>query len=86
MKIVEATKEQFVMEPTRKEFGARSFVFDIGVIPLEPTPKQIKIVRRIGDYTHTWSMSWRKFLNVGCVDTIVILEKSLMTHSVVKTK
>lgn len=81
MKIISATRESLVLEPSRKENGWRSFIFEIGVVPLKPRPKKIIFTMTIGAYTHMWSMPWHSFLKVGCVDTIVILNKSLMSHT-----
>lgn len=86
MKIISATSKSLIMEPSKKENGWKAFVFDIGIVPLKPTPKKIVITQKIGAYTHTWSMPWRRFLKAGCVDTIVILDKSLMSHTFMRTR
>ena len=86
MKIISATKNALVLEPSRKEKNYKAFIFDVGIIPDSPKPKVVKVVKKIGPYTHTWSITWRKFLNVGCVGDIVILEMDKMIHSFKKDK
>lgn len=83
MKVIEATKSNLVLKPTRRDetFGKRgAFIFDIDIIPDNPTPKRLIIRKQSGRTICTWSMSWSKFLNETCIDTIVILRKDKMTY------
>lgn len=80
MKIISATKQELLLRAERKDVSWKSFVFDIGIIPGNPTPKRIVIQRKAGRYLQTWEMSWHKFLKQICIDTICIIDKSEFTY------
>lgn len=74
------------MKPSKKDENYRAFVFDIGVIPLKPTPQKIIIQKKVGAYLLSWSMSWRKFLRQTCIDTVVVVNKSEFDYKSKKIK
>jgi hypothetical protein len=84
MQIVTATKSKLVLKPSKKDENWKSFIFDIGIIPQEPEPKKLIIQKKVGSYLCSWSISWEKFLEEMCIDTIVILEKAKLNYKSVK--
>jgi len=86
MKIIQASKEVLILQPTKKnDESSRSFIFDIGVVPEKPTPKKIVIRKSFGKRWKTWSMSWKKFLKQTCIGDIVLINKSEFDY-VIKLK
>lgn len=84
MKLISATKRSFVFSPSRyrrdNDENNKSFIFDVEIVPLKPTPHKIEFVKKHGKYTHVFSMTWRKFLRQPTVGNVVIIEKYLCEY------
>ena len=77
MKIISATKAELLLEAgRRKDINWKSFIFDIGIIPIHSQPKRIVIQRKAGRYLQTYEMSWHKFLKKTCIDNMCLIDKS----------
>jgi len=89
MKIIEATKERLILQPSRKgdeTFGIRpAFIFDLGLVPDKPAPKRLVIQRKSGSRMLLWSMTWRRFLRQNAIGSVVILDKSKMSYTSQRT-
>ena len=83
MKIIEATKDKLILQPTRRDENFRSFVFDIGIVPELPEPKVIIIRKSFGRKKwKTWPMTWKKFLKQTCIDTVCLIDKTDFTFAI----
>lgn len=84
MKIITWGKSIGRVELNRKEITHRSLLFTITDLPTDTEPKRIifEYPRPHGKYIDRWGMSWTKFLKMGCIDDLALIDKSEFRHDV----
>lgn len=81
MKILSINSKELVLKPTKRDENYKSFIFDIGIVPLKPTPKRIVFKRKQGKHILTWEMSWNRFEKQTCIGDVAIIAKSACKYT-----
>lgn len=80
MKLIHATPDELRLQLGPKELWRRSFIFELGLVPTDVTPRRVVIEKRQGKTLHEFKMSWRKFGKQTTIGDVVIIDKSEFAH------